>query len=116
MTVELAYAEIRNRREWRKCLDKTHASSIGIWLVFFKDHTGVKSLSYQESLDEALCFGWIDSLIKRLDEGRFARNFTPRKQNTRWADINRKRWAELKTAGELAPAGLKAPPTNNTYD
>ena len=77
MTAEIAYAEIRNRREWRKWLEKNHASSSGIWLVFFKDHTGVKSISYQESLDEALCFGWIDSLIKRLDEDRYARKFTP---------------------------------------
>jgi uncharacterized protein YdeI (YjbR/CyaY-like superfamily) len=115
MTAEIAYAEIRDRRDWRKWLDKNHASSIGMWLVFFKNHTGVKSLSYQESLDEALCFGWIDRLIKRLDENRYARKFTPRKPTSKWSDINRNRWAELKAAGELAPAGLKAAPTNNTY-
>ena len=116
MTAEIAYAEINGRRKWREWLEQNHGSSSGIWLVFFKDHTGVRSLSYQESLDEALCFGWIDSLIKRLDEDRYARKFTPRKPTSKWSDINRKRWAELKAAGELAPAGLAVAPTNNTYD
>src|SRR6476619_4368168 len=116
MTVELAYAEIRNRREWRKWLDKNHASSIAIWLVFFKDHTGVKSLSYQESLDEALCWGWIDSLITRLDEDRYARKFTPRRPDSRWSTINRKRYAKLKADRRLMPAGLKRPPTDRSGD
>ena len=115
MTAEIAYAEVRSRSEWRKWLERNHASSSGIWLVFFKEHTGVKSISYQESLDEALCFGWIDSLIKRLDADRYARKFTPRKPTSNWSDINRNRWAELKTAGELATAGLAAAPTNNRY-
>jgi uncharacterized protein YdeI (YjbR/CyaY-like superfamily) len=115
MAAEMDYVEVGNRKDWRKWLEKNHASSSGIWVVFFKDHTGVKSLSYQESLDEALCFGWIDSLIKRLDENRYARKFTPRKPTSKWSDINRKRWAELKAAGELAPAGLASAPTNNRY-
>jgi len=115
MTAEINYVEVRNRKDWRKWLEKNHASNSGIWLVFFKDHTGVKSLSYQESLDEALCFGWIDSLIKRLDEDRYARKFTPRKPTSKWSDINRKRWAELKAAGQLAAAGLASAPTNNRY-
>jgi len=115
MTDEVAYADIRRRGDWRKWLEKNHASSNGIWLVFFKDHTGVKTLSYQESLDEALCFGWIDSLIKRLDDDRYARKFTPRKPASKWSDINRRRWAELNAAGALAPAGLAAAPTDNRY-
>lgn len=115
MTAEIAYAEISDRSDWRKWLEKNHASSSGIWVVFFKDHTGVKTLSYQESLDEALCFGWIDSLIKRLDDDRYARKFTPRKPASKWSDINRKRWTELKLAGELMPAGLAAAPTDNSY-
>ena len=115
MRAEIAYADIRNRSDWRKWLQKNHASSSGVWLVFFKDHTGVKTLSYQESLDEALCFGWIDSLIKRLDDDRYARKFTPRKPASKWSDINRRRWAELNAAGALAPAGLAAAPTDNNY-
>jgi uncharacterized protein YdeI (YjbR/CyaY-like superfamily) len=83
--------------------------------VFFKDHTRVKSIAYEDSVREALCFGWIDSLIKRLDDDRYARKFTPRQSTSKWSDINRKRWAELEASGLLAPAGLAAMPTGNTY-
>jgi uncharacterized protein YdeI (YjbR/CyaY-like superfamily) len=62
-----------------------------------------------------LCFGWIDSLIKRLDDDRYARKFTPRKLTSKWSDLNRKRWAELKAADLLAAPGLAAAPTNNQY-
>ena len=83
--------------------------------MFFKAHTGVKSIPYEEMVREALCFGWIDSLVKRLDDDRFAIKVTPRKKTSKWSDINRKRWAELKAAGQLTPAGLAAAPTSNTY-
>jgi uncharacterized protein YdeI (YjbR/CyaY-like superfamily) len=115
MTAELTTLDIRNRRQWRAWLAKHHASSPGIWLVFHKDHTGVPSIPYEDSVREALCVGWIDSLIKRLDEDRYARKFTPRKPTSKWSDVNRQRWAELKAAGHLADAGLAAAPTDNTY-
>jgi uncharacterized protein YdeI (YjbR/CyaY-like superfamily) len=83
--------------------------------VFHKAHTGIKSIPYEDMIREALCFGWIDSLIKRLDDDRFALKVTPRKPTSRWSDINRKRWVELKAAGLLTPSGLAAAPTNNTY-
>lgn len=75
----------------------------------------MKSLPYEDTVREALCFGWIDSLVKRLDDDRYARKLTPRKPTSKWSDINRKRWARLKAAGVLTPAGLVAAPTNNTY-
>jgi uncharacterized protein YdeI (YjbR/CyaY-like superfamily) len=115
MTPELMTLEVRNRRQWRTWLGKHHASSPGVWLVFYKDHTGVKSIPYEESVRDALCFGWIDSLIKRLDDDRYAFKVTPRQPTSKWSDINRKRWQELKAAGLLTPAGLAAAPTNNTY-
>ncbi len=83
--------------------------------MFYKDHTGVKSIPYEDSVREALCFGWIDSLIKRLDDDRYARKFTPRKPTSKWSAINRKRWVELKTAGLLTSAGLGAAPTDAVY-
>ena len=83
--------------------------------MFYKDHTRVKSIPYEDSVREALRFGWIDSLIKRLDDDRYARKFTPRQPTSKWADSNRKRWAELNTAGLLTSAGLAAAPTANTY-
>jgi uncharacterized protein YdeI (YjbR/CyaY-like superfamily) len=112
---ELKTLEIRNRQQWRAWLEKHHASSPGVWLVFYKGHTGVESIAYEDSVREALCFGWIDSLIKRLDDKRFALKFTPRKPTSKWSAINRKRWVELEAAGLLAPAGHAAAPTNNTY-
>ena len=83
--------------------------------MFYKAHTGVESIRYEDAVREALCFGWIDSLIKRLDGDRYALKVTPRKSTSRWSDKNRKRWAELEAAGLLTPAGLAAAPTNNTY-
>ena len=67
MTAALVTLDIRARRQWRAWLTKHHASSPGIWLVRHKQHTGVKSMPYEDLVREALCFGWIDSLIKRLD-------------------------------------------------
>ena len=115
MTAELRMLEVRNRQQWHTWLGKHHASSVGVWLVFHKKHTLVKSIPYEDSVREALCFGWIDSLIKRLDDDRYALKFTPRQPSSKWSDINRKRWAELKSAGLLNTAGLAAAPTDNKY-
>jgi uncharacterized protein YdeI (YjbR/CyaY-like superfamily) len=115
MTPALETLEVRNRRQWRTWLERHHASSPGVWLVFHKEHTGVQSIPYEDSVREALCFGWIDSLVKRLDDDRYARKFTPRQPTSKWSDSNRKRWAELKRAGLLTAAGLAAAPTDNRY-
>lgn len=84
--------------------------------MFYKKHARVKSVAYEDSVREALRYGWVDSLIKRLDDRRYARKFTPRQPASKWSDSNRKRWAELKSAGLLASEGLAAAPTTNTYD
>lgn len=115
MTAELMTLEVRTRRQWRAWLAKHHTSSPGVWLVCHKDHTGVKSIPYEDMVREALCFGWIDSLVKRLDEDRYARKVTPRKPTSKWSAINRKRWKELKRDRLLTPAGLAAAPTSRTY-
>lgn len=115
MTKELPPLQVRSRREWRAWLAKHHTSSPGVWLVFYKSHTGVASISYEDTVREALCFGWIDSLVKRLDVDRYARKVTPRQPTSKWSDVNRKRWAELEAAGLLTSAGLAAAPTNTTY-
>ena len=115
MPIELSTLEIHNRQQWRTWLAAHHVSSPGVWLVFYKEHTKVESVAYDDSVREALCFGWIDSLIKRLDDDRYARKFTPRQANSKWSPSNRKRWLELKTAGLLAQAGVAAAPTGNSY-
>jgi uncharacterized protein YdeI (YjbR/CyaY-like superfamily) len=112
---ELMTLEVRTRQQWRAWLAKHHTSRSGIWLVFYKHHTGRKSIPIEDASREALCFGWIDSLIKRLDADRFAVKVTPRRPTSKWSDVNRKRLMELKTAGLLASAGLAAAPTENTY-
>ena len=83
--------------------------------MFYKAHTGVTSIAYEDMVRETLCFGWIDSLVKRLDGDRYAIKVTPRRPASKWSDINRKRWNELEAAGLLTPAGLAAAPTNDTY-
>ncbi len=115
MATKLITLDVRKRQHWRIWLEKHHASSPGVWLAFYKDHTGVASIAYEDSVREALCFGWIDNLIRRLDDDRYARKFTPRKPASKWSDSNRKRWAELKAAGLLTAAGLTAAPTDNAY-
>ena len=103
---EFITLEVRDRQQWRTWLGKHHGSSPGVWLVFLKKHTVVESVPYQDSLDEALCFGWIDSLVKRLDDDRYARKFMPRQPVSKWSDINRKRWLQLKF-GFIRPNGRK---------
>ena len=71
--------EVSSRAEWRAWLSEHHDSTQEIWLVVHKQATGVVTLSYNDSVEEALCFGWVDSLIRRLDDARYARKFTPRK-------------------------------------
>ncbi len=104
-----------NLAQWRQWLHEHHDVELEVWLVFNKQHTGLASVAYQDAVDEALCYGWIDSLIKRLDESRYARKFTPRKADSRWSPTNRKRYAELKASGRLRPAGIKRPPADRGY-
>jgi len=101
--------------QWRQWLVEHHDSESEVWLVFQKLHTGVASNDYKDALDEALCFGWVDSLIKRLDDQRYARKFTPRRADSRWSTINRRRYAALKASGRLKPAGINRAPTDRSY-
>lgn len=101
--------------EWRCWLDEHHASETEVWLIFHKRHTGLTTIEYQEALDEALCFGWVDSLVRRLDDQRYARKFTPRRHDSRWSDVNRKRYAELNSEGRLTPPGIERAPTDRGY-
>jgi len=101
--------------EWRDWLAKHHDSESEVWLVFHKQHTGVASIDYKDALDEALCFGWVDSLVKRLDDRRFTRKFTPRRADSRWSEVNRKRYAALEASGRLKPAGIERAPTDRAY-
>jgi uncharacterized protein YdeI (YjbR/CyaY-like superfamily) len=108
--------DVRSPGQWREWLARHHESESEVWLVFHKRVTGRPSIAYDDAVDEALCFGWIDSLIKRLDDERYARKFTPRKPDSRWSTANRKRYATLQANGRLMPAGLKRAPTGRSGD
>jgi uncharacterized protein YdeI (YjbR/CyaY-like superfamily) len=106
---------VQTIEQWRDWLDQHHASESEVWLIFYKRHTGIASVAYKEALDEALCVGWVDSLVRRMDDRRYALKFTPRRADSRWSTANRMRYAELKASGRLKPAGIKRPPTNRRY-
>jgi len=108
--------DIRTRREWRKWLREHHNLDSEIWLIFHKRDTGVKSLSYDEAVEEALCYGWIDSIVRRLDDARYARKFTPRKADSKWSTANRRRYADLELRGLLAAPGFYRAPTSRSGD
>jgi uncharacterized protein YdeI (YjbR/CyaY-like superfamily) len=116
MAEKLKTLDLRSRARWRAWLEANHGSASEIWLVFHKPHTGRTSIDYEDSVEEAICFGWVDSLIRRLDDDRYARKFTPRKSNSYWSDLNRKRYSKLEALGLLAPAGRdRAPSEANRY-
>jgi Uncharacterized protein conserved in bacteria len=115
MAADLITLDVRTRADWRRWLAEHHVSSPGVWLLRHKQHTGVQSMPYEDLVREALCFGWVDSLIKRLDDNCYAIKVTPRRRTSKWSDLNRKRWKQLKAAGLLAAPGLAAAPAANTY-
>ncbi|MBN2029343.1 YdeI/OmpD-associated family protein [bacterium] len=96
---------IKTRTEWRNWLQHNHRNHAGIWLIFYKKHTGKPSLEYDETVEEALCFGWIDSIIKKIDEEKYLRKFTPRKLDSRWSELNKKRILRLEKQGLMTEAG-----------
>jgi len=97
---------LHTRDEWRDWLAANHAGCPGIWLIYHKKHTGVPRVDYDDAVEEALCFGWIDSTVKRLDDARFMQKFTPRKDGSKWSAHNRRRAEELIGSGLMGPAGL----------
>jgi uncharacterized protein YdeI (YjbR/CyaY-like superfamily) len=102
---------VEDRAAWRRWLARHHAGEAGIWLVFYKKHTGRGGLDYEESVCEALCFGWVDSLLRRIDDDRCARKFTPRKPKSNWSESNLRRFAQMVAEGRMTAAGLALAPT-----
>jgi uncharacterized protein YdeI (YjbR/CyaY-like superfamily) len=102
---------VTTREAWRAWLAAHHATETEIWVIFYKQHTGQPRISYDEVVEEALCFGWIDSLVRRLDDERYAQKVTPRKNTSKWSPSNLRRFAELVKNGRMTAAGLaKGPP------
>jgi uncharacterized protein YdeI (YjbR/CyaY-like superfamily) len=108
--------DVRTRQQWRRWLKENHDSVSEIWLVFHKRRTGIAALAYEDAVEEALCYGWIDSLVKRLDDRRYARKFTPRTAGSKWSTANRRRYDDLRSRKLLATPGLNRPPTSRSGD
>jgi uncharacterized protein YdeI (YjbR/CyaY-like superfamily) len=97
---------IPTRAAWRKWLKENHLSQRGIWFTFYKKHTGKKSITYDDAVEEALCYGWIDSTIKKFDEERYLQKFTPRTNNNQWSAANIKRMKKLIQGKKMTRTGL----------
>ncbi len=104
-TLETVYAS--DRQAWRQWLEQNHRTSPGIWLIYYKVKSGKPSIQYSEAVKEALCFGWIDSKVKSLDEERYQQIFTPRKPKSVWSQLNKQYIEELIQQGQMTPAGLE---------
>ncbi|HEY5872891.1 MAG TPA: hypothetical protein VIT46_06610 [Gaiellaceae bacterium] len=100
--------EVSGRAAWRRWLAERHTQRDAVWLVFHKKASDGTSPSYEHAVEEALCFGWIDSTVNRLDERRSLQLFAPRRPRSTWSASNKERVARLEREGLLAPAGIAA--------
>ena len=108
--------------EFREWLSENHDKADELWVGYYKKATGIPSMTWPESVDEALCYGWIDGLRQSIDEKSYRIRFTPRRASSRWSELNIKRVKELKKLGKMEPAGLeafqhkKSDSASNSYD
>jgi uncharacterized protein YdeI (YjbR/CyaY-like superfamily) len=96
----------KDRKAWRNWLEKNHAKEPGVWLIYYKKNSGKTRVSYEDAVEEALCFGWIDSTSKPMDEEKYAQRFTPRKIKSVWSALNKTRVEKLIEQKLMSPAGI----------
>jgi uncharacterized protein YdeI (YjbR/CyaY-like superfamily) len=99
---------VSTRKEWRAWLAKNHAKEQDIWLVYYRKGSGKPRISYDDAVEEALCYGWIDSTVKNIDDERFAQRFSPRHKNRPLSQANKERIDKLIKQKKMTPAGLAA--------
>lgn len=107
------------RREWRDWLARHHSTAKEIWLAYYKKGSGKRSVTYEEALEEALCFGWIDSIVHTIDAERYRQRYTPRNEKSIWSRANKARIEKLVAAGRMAAPGLakvEAARRNGSWD
>lgn len=97
----------KNRREWRAWLTKHHRTAPEIWLIYYKKDSGKPRIPYNHAVEEALCYGWIDSILKPVDAHRYAQRFSPRRPRSRLSEMNRERVRRLIAAGRMTRSGLE---------
>jgi uncharacterized protein YdeI (YjbR/CyaY-like superfamily) len=98
---------VTDRKKWRKWLSKNHDKKKEIWLIYYKKHTGKPTIPYNDAVEEALCFGWIDSTVKRIDDEKHVQRYSPRNKNSVWSDSNVKRVKKMINEGKMTKIGLE---------
>lgn len=98
--------EVKDRAAWRSWLEKHGPASKEVWLIYYKKTSGKPRVAYQDAVAEALCFGWIDGKLNRLDQDRFAQRFTPRRPDSRWSAVNIERARRLIEENRMTAAGM----------
>ena len=101
---------VSSRGEFRDWLAKHHKIKSDIWLIYYYKHTGKQALGYEQSVEEAICFGWIDSQQNRMDEERFARRFSPRRKKSHWSKYNKERALRMLREGKMTESGREVLP------
>ena len=97
---------VTDRDNWRKWLEKYHNKEPEIWLVYYNKVSGKPTLPYNDAVEEALCFGWIDSTVKKIDEESYGQRFSPRNQRSNWSEANKERVIRLLKLGKMTPTGI----------
>jgi uncharacterized protein YdeI (YjbR/CyaY-like superfamily) len=97
---------VKTRSEWRTWLEKNYDREKDIWLIYYRKASGKPRIAYNEAVEEALCFGWIDSIVKKVDEDSFAQRFSPRRPKSNWSILNLERMKRLIKDGLMTPVGL----------
>jgi uncharacterized protein YdeI (YjbR/CyaY-like superfamily) len=97
---------LTSREEWHAWLTKHYQSETEVWLIYYKKQSGQPRIPYDDAVEEALCFGWIDSIVKTIDDEKFAQKFTPRRDSTNWSALNKRRLRKLIREGRMTAAGL----------
>lgn len=98
---------LATRQEWRSWLEENHQASDGVWLIYYKPKSGNPRIKYADAVEEALCFGWIDSKLKSINEDYYIQYFTPRRKKSPWSKLNLERAKKLSELGLMRPAGIR---------
>lgn len=96
-----------NREEWREWLQKHHLAEKAVWLIYYKKHTQQKTISYSDAVEEAICFGWIDGQVKKIDDDKYMQRYTPRRKKSLWSELNIERAKKMNKLGQMTEWGLK---------
>ncbi|MBT7040564.1 MAG: hypothetical protein HN921_12055 [Bacteroidetes bacterium] len=97
----------KTRYDFRSWLEQNHDKESELWLIYYKKHTNVESISYNDAVEEALCYGWIDGKVRTIDVERYMQRYTPRRSKSVWSKVNKKRCLKMIAEGKMTEAGFK---------